>query len=60
MSNGGKQDLARQVVTVVGAFFQVVVPILTGPAIQRFSQRLIGCMTAVGEEASGVLGCDHV
>ena len=28
--------------------------------LQRFSQRLIGCMTAVGEEASGVLGCDHV
>ncbi len=37
MGNVAARDLLRQVANVIGAIFQVAVPILTGPAIGRVS-----------------------
>ncbi len=39
MIRGTRTDVARQVANVVGAVFQVVAPILSGPAIGRVSQQ---------------------
>jgi hypothetical protein len=37
MSKGTRGDIARQVAVVLGAIFQIAVPIFTGPVVGRVS-----------------------
>ena len=39
MSKGARGDVARQVAVVLGAIFQIAVPLFTGPAVGRVSER---------------------
>ena len=38
MSKGARGDVARQVAVVLGAIFQIAVPLFTGPAVGRVSR----------------------